>query len=103
MAGPGLIQAASARLGVIRTRLDWSWLLWLAAVVALVMLVVVPLFWLGLASVSDENNGALTFANYWTAFSRRIYLEPVLNSLRLATAVGLIAVAVGTPRRLRQP
>ncbi|GAC1657422.1 MAG: iron ABC transporter permease [Candidatus Dormibacteraceae bacterium] len=95
--GPGLIQAASVRLGLTRTRLDWSWLLWLAAVVALVMLVVVPLFWLGLASVSDENSGALTLTNYWTAFSRRIYLVPVMNSLRLAAAVGLIAVAVGTP------
>lgn len=74
-----------------------GWLLWLAAAAVLVVLVMVPLAWLGLSSVQDEHTGALTLQNYVTAFSRRIYLEPILNSFVLAISVATIAVAVGTP------
>lgn len=63
----------------------------------LLFLVVVPLFWLVLASFTDERSGALTVANYIAAFSNRIYLGPVLNSFRLALSVATIAVLVGTP------
>lgn len=83
--------------GAVAARPQVGWLLWLAATVVLLFLVLVPLFWLALSSFQDPTTGALTLQNYVTAFSRRIYLEPVANSFKLAVSVAVIAVAVGTP------
>jgi iron(III) transport system permease protein len=82
---------------VPRLRIDWSLLAWLAAAAVLAFLVLVPLGWLVYTSVQDADTGALTVANYHEAFSRRIYLEPILNSLRLAISVAIVATLVGTP------
>ena len=78
-------------------RPDLSFLLWTVAVALLVLLVVLPLGWLAWTSLQDPLTGQLTLDNYRVAFSRRIYLAPVANSLRMALAVAVIAVAVGTP------
>jgi iron(III) transport system permease protein len=82
---------------VNRARADFSVLLWAAAVVLLVLLVVLPLGWLAWTSFQDPLTGQLTLDNYRVAFTKRIYLAPVANSLRMALAVAVIAVAVGTP------
>ena len=77
--------------------LDWSLLVWVGATLVLGVMVLVPLSYLGLASVQETDSGQLTLQNYVTAFSRQIYLEPILNSLKLATSVACVAVAVGAP------
>jgi len=82
---------------VNRPRADFSVLLWAAAVVLLVLLVVLPLGWLAWTSFQDPLTSQLTLDNYRVAFTKRIYLAPVANSLRMALAVAVIAVAVGTP------
>ncbi|HLQ62920.1 MAG TPA: iron ABC transporter permease [Candidatus Acidoferrales bacterium] len=95
-AGP----AGLAGLALSRPRLrylDWSLLVWLAAAAVLGFLVLVPLAYLATTSLQQTDTGQLTLSNYVTAFSRQIYLEPILNSLKLATSVAVIAVAVGTP------
>ena len=63
----------------------------------LAFLVLVPLAWLAWTSLQDPLTGQLTLDNYRTAFTRRIYLAPIANSFRMATAVAVIAVLVGTP------
>ena len=68
-----------------------------AAVLLLAFLVLVPLAWLAWTSLQDPLTGQLTLDNYRTAFTRRIYLAPIANSFRMATAVAVIAVLVGTP------
>jgi len=78
-------------------RLDASVVLTLAAAALLLFLVVVPLAWLVWTSVQDPATGHATLDNYRTAFTRRIYLEPILNSFELASAVATIAVVVATP------
>jgi iron(III) transport system permease protein len=78
-------------------RLRLGWLLWVAAAAVLIFMVMVPLVWLGVTSFQDENTGAPTLSNYVSAFSKSIYLEPVLNSFKLAVSVATLAVLVGTP------
>jgi iron(III) transport system permease protein len=66
-----------------------------AALVLLTFMVVVPLGWLLLSSFQEPDTPGLTLHNYIEAFSHRIYLEPILNSLKLATSVATIATIVG--------
>ena len=74
-----------------------AWVLGLVALGSLLFLVVVPLGWLLLTSFQDNASGALTLDNYRTAFTRRIYLEPIINSFKLAISVATIATLIGTP------
>lgn len=78
-------------------RLEPALGLWAAAAAVLLFMVAVPLGWLLLSSVQDDFSGALTLENYARAFTRAIYLRPILNSFIMALAVAVIAVAVGTP------
>jgi iron(III) transport system permease protein len=77
--------------------LDRSLLLWVGSALVLLFMVVVPLGWLLLSSFQDDLTGTLTAGNYVRAFTRQIYLNPILNSFVLSLAVATIAVAVGTP------
>jgi iron(III) transport system permease protein len=81
----------------VTRRPDLSFLLWAAAIVVLAFLVVLPLGWLVWTSLQDPNTAALTLDNYRVAFTKRIYLAPIANSFRMAFAVAVIAVLVGTP------
>ena len=64
--------------------------------VALSFLVIVPIAWLFVASFQNGDTQAFTLGNYLEAFSRRIYLEPIFNSLKLAISVAVIATIAGT-------
>lgn len=77
-------------------RLDLSVTVWLASAAVLLFMVVVPLLWIFVASVHSDDTNRLTLANYVEAFSRAIYLQPIQNSLVLATLVAMLAVASGT-------
>jgi iron(III) transport system permease protein len=63
---------------------------------ALSFLVIVPIGWLVLTSFQDADTQALTLRNYVEAFSHRIYLDPIVNSLKLAVSVAIIATIAGT-------
>jgi iron(III) transport system permease protein len=83
-----------------RRRFDAGAVVFLFAVVALALMVVLPLGWLVFTSLQQPETGRLTLANYREAFSAKIYLQPILNSLILAFSVATIAVLVGTPLAL---
>src|SRR2546421_286072 len=55
-----------------------------------------PLLWIFASSLQSDANSQLTVGNYVEGFSRAIYLEPIRNSLILASVVAVTAVAVGT-------
>jgi iron(III) transport system permease protein len=92
-----MLQATSPPAAVReRRRFDPSVAVWLAAAAVLLFLVVVPLVWICIASVHADADNRLTLANYGEAFTRAIYLQPIRNSLVLASLVALIAVPCGT-------
>ena len=79
------------------SRPDLSAFVFAGAAVVLGVLVVVPLFWLLLASVQDDFTGELTLRNYVTAFTRSIYIAPIRNSFEMAVVVATVATAIGAP------
>ncbi|HEX6547563.1 MAG TPA: iron ABC transporter permease [Candidatus Dormibacteraeota bacterium] len=97
MVGAGRARSANVGLSSRLDRLEPSALLFLAAVLVLAFMVVVPLGWLLLTSVQDPLTQGLTLDNYRTAFTQTLYLRPILNSFEMAFAVATIAVVVGTP------
>src|SRR5262249_42138162 len=76
--------------------LDLSTIVWLAAGIGLLLLVLVPLFWIVLASVRADGTGQLTLSNYVQLATTPLYWQPVWNSLVLASAVAVVAVVAGT-------
>jgi len=76
---------------------DRSRLIWLLFVVVLLVLVVNPLARLFWVSLQDPQSGALTLANYLTAFGRWRYVEALLNSLLVGLAVGVLGIMFGVP------
>ncbi|GAC1575543.1 MAG: iron ABC transporter permease [Candidatus Elarobacter sp.] len=69
----------------------------IGATVVLAILVIVPLAWLFLISVQRPETGGVTLGNYVEAFTKSIYLRPVINSAVLALSVATIATLLGTP------
>jgi iron(III) transport system permease protein len=76
---------------------DRSRLVWLLFVALLLVLVVNPLARLFWVSFQDPDTGALTLANYLTAFGRWRYIEALVNSLVVGLAVGVLCVLFGVP------
>ena len=66
-------------------------------IAALAFLVVNPLYQLVHFSLSDPRTGALTLANYATAFGRPRYVRAFTNSLWLGTAAAVIAALLAVP------
>ncbi|HEV8144443.1 MAG TPA: iron ABC transporter permease, partial [Methylomirabilota bacterium] len=96
--GPtGVLRRAQPR--GLRTRLeglDRSLPVWLGAAGALVVLMALPLAWLGYMSVSVEGGGS-TLAHYRDAFRDVALRKALWNTLVLAFWVGLASIAVGAP------
>jgi iron(III) transport system permease protein len=65
------------------------------AVMALIVLVVLPLASLVLGSVMDE--GRFTFDHFADVFARRLYYQALLNSLVLGAWTGLFSLLIGLP------
>jgi iron(III) transport system permease protein len=76
---------------------DRSRLVWLLFVALLLVLVVNPLARLFWVSFQDPDSGALTLANYLTAFGRWRYVEALINSLTVGLAVGVLCIVFGVP------
>jgi iron(III) transport system permease protein len=82
----------------LRTRLegvDRSLPVWVVAALALVVLMALPLAWLGYMSVSSE--GGSTFAHYANVFHDVALRKALWNTLVLAFWVGVTSIAVGAP------
>ena len=77
--------------------MDRSRLVWLLFVALLLVLVVNPLARLFWVSFQDPDSGALTLANYLTAFGRWRYVEALINSLTVGLAVGVLCIVFGVP------
>ena len=91
------MRPSESNAGRRSVRFDPGAIVFVIALAALAIMVVLPLGWLLFTSLQIPDTGRLTLGNYVEAFSKSIYLGPILNSLILATSVATIAVLVGTP------
>src|SRR5712675_1301826 len=86
----------TASLDGTRGKLDWTRpVLWLFAV-CLVLLIVLPLSWLAVYSVSDKA-GSATLQNFVTLFSDPDFLDPLLTTAIIATTSAIICCVVAAP------
>ncbi|HKX10753.1 MAG TPA: iron ABC transporter permease [Stellaceae bacterium] len=83
----------AASLGAPRLRLEH--LVTGGAVLALVVLIVLPLLSLLWGSIAGE--GGLTFSYFVRAVSSRLYVQALVNSLVLGAWVALLSIAIGVP------
>jgi len=74
---------------------DRSIAVWVSAALALVVLIALPLGWLGWLSVSGEHG--VTLAHYRDAFADPALQKALWNTIVLAFWVGLVSVAIGAP------
>ena len=80
-----------------RRSFDPLMLLWIVLAVALLFLVVNPLFRLVQLSLQDADTGAFTISNYLTAYGRPRYLQAMANSLQLGVWVTVLCLIIGVP------
>ena len=79
-----------------RRSIDWTAPVSLVFVLLLAILVLLPIFWLLVASLRDDAKH-FTFENYRQVFTDASYLKPLFTTLWTSAAVGLISVAVSAP------
>jgi iron(III) transport system permease protein len=100
MAAPGIAadtgqQVAEAAERSWSSRLSLENIVMGAAVLAVLILIVAPLLFLLAGSVlSDEG---LSLTHFQEAFSSRLYIQPLINSLILGAWTGLFSILVGVP------
>lgn len=80
-----------------RRTFDPLMILWVVLAVALIFLVVNPLFRLVQLSLQDGDTGAFTLMNYVTAYSRQRYLIATWNSLQLGFWVTVLCLLFAVP------
>src|ERR1700759_900704 len=86
----------TASIDGTRGRFDWTKpVLWLFAAF-LIVLIVVPLSWLAVYSVTDKA-GNLTLQNFVTLFIDPDFLDPLLTTAIIATTSAIICCAVAAP------
>src|SRR4029077_12431623 len=79
-----------------RGRFDWTRpVLWLFAAF-LVALILLPMSWLAIYSVSDKANH-LTLQNFVTLFTDPDFLDPLLTTAIIATSSAVICCAIAAP------
>src|SRR3954454_9176198 len=91
-----VVEGMRAPAATKRAWLDPSTTVWIAAGIGLLLLVLVPLFWILLASFRADATGQLTLDNYGLLATTPLYWQPVWNSLVLASSVAVFAVVIGT-------
>src|SRR3989440_3834513 len=75
--------------------MDRSLPVWILSALALVVLMALPLGWLGWLSVSGEHGA--TLAHYRDVFTDPALRKALWNTIVLAFWVGLVSVALGAP------
>jgi iron(III) transport system permease protein len=88
--------ALAARPARRRAGVDGSALVFYAVAALLCVLIVLPLAWLFVYSLTDQK-GALTLANFYRLFSESAFLDPLLTTFIIATASALLCCAVAAP------
>src|ERR1019366_6320003 len=79
-----------------RAKIDWTKpVLWLFAA-CLVVLIVMPLSWLAVYSVTDKANH-LTLQNFVTLFTNPEFLDPLLTTAIIATTSATVCCFVAAP------
>src|SRR3981189_1464394 len=79
-----------------RAKIDWTRpVLWLFAA-CMVVLIGLPLSWLGFYSVTDKARH-LTLMNFVTLFSDPDFLDPLLTTAIIATTSAIICCMVAAP------
>ena len=79
-----------------RRRLDLSQPVMVSFALLLCVLIVLPIGWIIVYSVSD-GRGALTLANFARLFTDPAYLDPLLTTLTIAVCVGIACCLVAAP------
>src|SRR6266496_1964834 len=83
-------------IGATKAKIDWTRpVLWLFAA-CLVVLIVLPLSWLAVFSVTDKA-GHLTLQNFATLFTDPDFLDPLLTTAIIATTSAAICCVVAAP------
>src|SRR6202051_1668169 len=79
-----------------KARIDWTKpVLWLFAAV-MIVLIVLPMSWLAIYSVTDKANH-LTLQNFVTLFTDPDFLDPLLTTAIIAVSSAAICCAVAAP------
>lgn len=72
-------------------------LLWVALIAALLVLVAAPLLKLLVIAFEEQDTGAFTVQNFFTAYGRQRYLDALRNSLLLGTLSAAISTIIAVP------
>jgi iron(III) transport system permease protein len=72
-------------------------MVWVGMMTILIVLIGLPLFWLGLKSLQLPETTIFSLQNYLDVFNSKRMLTAILNSLLLATGAGGMSVAIGVP------
>jgi iron(III) transport system permease protein len=79
------------------TEKDYSPVIWVGMILILLLLMGLPLFWLGLKSLQLPETTIFSIQNYLDIFSSKRMVNAFFNSLILATGVGVMSVVIGVP------
>jgi iron(III) transport system permease protein len=83
-------------IGKAKARIDWTKpVLWLFAAF-LVVLIVLPMSWLAIYSVSDKANHP-TLQNFVTLFTDPDFLDPLLTTAIIAITSAVLCCTIATP------
>jgi iron(III) transport system permease protein len=88
--------ALPARMEVRRITFDLSQPVMIAFAALLCVLVVLPVSWLVIYSVTDRT-GAFTLGNFRQLFTDPVFIDPLITTLTLAISSGIICCAVAAP------
>jgi len=69
----------------------------IAMVLLLAVLVLLPMFWLGLTSLRDDASKALTLGHYEHFFNDASFFKPFITTLWTSAAVGILCVVAAAP------
>jgi iron(III) transport system permease protein len=76
---------------------DPSGLVIVGTALLLVLLIVLPMIWLGVFALSERGGGGWTIGNFTELFTDETFLDPLITTLIIAFSVGAICVLVSAP------
>jgi iron(III) transport system permease protein len=88
--------AVTERTGRMPVRFDVSQIILYAFAALLCVLVILPLTWLVIYSLTDRS-GALTLANFQRLFSEAAFVDPLITTFTIAVCSSVICCAVAAP------
>jgi iron(III) transport system permease protein len=79
------------------SRIDWTMPFSLVIVLVLLVLVLLPMAWLGVTSVRGDSGGGPTLANYRQLVGDASFLRPLFTTLWTSAAVGALCLLFAAP------